>query len=148
MQQAQTVYAAFGHGDMPVVMDALADDVEWVIPYPADVPSGGTFHGKSGAQKWLGLALEGGATYRQFRGSLRSAISHEPCLGVRAITFRSQEPVTWNKCATLQRNGANKRVVLETRNAYDSDRAAPPPVGISGNLASLLGRVNVAIREA
>lgn len=35
-------------------MDTLADDVEWVIPYPADIPNAGTFRGKAGVMEWLG----------------------------------------------------------------------------------------------
>lgn len=57
VQQVQALYAAFGRGDIPAFMDALADDVEWVIPYPTDIPNGGTYHGKAGIQKWLGLTM-------------------------------------------------------------------------------------------
>lgn len=57
-ERIQGVYTAFGHGDMPAFFDALAEDVEWVISYPADIPNGGAFHGKAGVQKWLGLTME------------------------------------------------------------------------------------------
>ncbi|HEV2238821.1 MAG TPA: nuclear transport factor 2 family protein [Ktedonobacterales bacterium] len=35
-----------------------ADDIEWVLPGPADVPLFGTFHGKAGVQQWLGTMGE------------------------------------------------------------------------------------------
>lgn len=57
-QVVQSVYAAFGRGDIPAFFDALADDVELALPYPADIPNAGTFHGKAGIQKWLGLTME------------------------------------------------------------------------------------------
>ncbi len=40
----RNAYAAFGRGDIPMVLDALADDVSWTVP-PVD-GWGGTFHGK------------------------------------------------------------------------------------------------------
>lgn len=58
VQRVQEIYAAFGRGDIPTFFDALADDVELVLPYPADIPNAGTFHGKAGIQKWLGLTME------------------------------------------------------------------------------------------
>lgn len=58
VQQIQALYAAFGRGDIPAFFDALADDVELVLPYPADIPNAGTFHGKAGIQQWLGLTME------------------------------------------------------------------------------------------
>lgn len=58
VRQVQAVYAAVSRGDIPSLMDALSDDVEFVIPYPPEIPNGGTFHGKAGFQKWLGLTAE------------------------------------------------------------------------------------------
>lgn len=58
VQLVQGLYAAFGRGDMPAFFDGLADDVEWVLPYPADIPNGGTYHGKAGVREWLGKTME------------------------------------------------------------------------------------------
>jgi ketosteroid isomerase-like protein len=33
----QSVYAAFTRGDIPAVLDALTDDVEWFLPGPPEV---------------------------------------------------------------------------------------------------------------
>ncbi len=54
VQDVQAAYAAFGRGDIPGFMDILADDIEWVLLGPADVPLFGTFRGKAGVQEWLG----------------------------------------------------------------------------------------------
>jgi ketosteroid isomerase-like protein len=46
VQAVQAVYAAFGQGDIPAVLDALTDDIEWWIDGPAEVPYAGTQHGR------------------------------------------------------------------------------------------------------
>lgn len=37
------VYEAFGHGDMPAVLGAMADDIEWHVS--EGMPYGGVYHG-------------------------------------------------------------------------------------------------------
>ena len=46
VQTAQGAYAAFGRGDIPAVLETLADDIEWISYGPADNPILGTRHGK------------------------------------------------------------------------------------------------------
>jgi ketosteroid isomerase-like protein len=58
VQVVQGIYAAFGRGDMAAFLDALTDDVEWVIPGPSDLPFVGTFRGKAGVQEWLGKTMD------------------------------------------------------------------------------------------
>jgi ketosteroid isomerase-like protein len=53
-QMVMDLYAAFGRGDLPAVLAALADDVEWVVPGPADIPMAGTRRGKQAVQAWFG----------------------------------------------------------------------------------------------
>lgn len=55
VQQAQDPYAAFMRGDIAAVMEAMADDVEWVIPGPSDLPFTGTRRGKQAVQEWFGI---------------------------------------------------------------------------------------------
>ncbi|MGZ3499341.1 MAG: nuclear transport factor 2 family protein [Vulcanimicrobiaceae bacterium] len=43
---AQDAYAAFLRGDIDFILNALADDVVWEIPGPADVPGAGVRHGR------------------------------------------------------------------------------------------------------
>jgi hypothetical protein len=51
-------YAAFGRGDIPAVLDTLADDIEWVVPGPSDIPTAGTYKGKQAAGAWFGVLHE------------------------------------------------------------------------------------------
>ncbi|MDQ3934835.1 MAG: nuclear transport factor 2 family protein [Actinomycetota bacterium] len=44
-------YDAFARGDIPGVIDLLADDVDWSVPDL--VPQGGSFTGKEGATKFF-----------------------------------------------------------------------------------------------
>jgi uncharacterized protein len=40
------MYAAFGRGDVPAVLDSLAEDVEWRIAGPSELPFAGTHRGR------------------------------------------------------------------------------------------------------
>lgn len=42
----QQVYAAFGRGDIPALLDLLTDDVEWTLQGPSVIPWAGTRHGR------------------------------------------------------------------------------------------------------
>lgn len=53
LSTVQGAYAAFGRGDIPAVLDTLAEDVEWVLPQ-VDNPIGGTHRGKAAVQAWFG----------------------------------------------------------------------------------------------
>jgi uncharacterized protein len=44
-------YEAFSCGDIPAVLDNLAEDVQWSTP--ATLPQGGQFQGKSGAMQFF-----------------------------------------------------------------------------------------------
>jgi ketosteroid isomerase-like protein len=43
----QKLYAAFERGDVPTILDNLADDVEWTLQAPAIIPYAGTRTGPS-----------------------------------------------------------------------------------------------------
>ena len=50
----QQMYAAFGRGDIPAVLEALADDVEWhVMGSPEVVPWAGTRRGREQASHFF-----------------------------------------------------------------------------------------------
>ena len=49
----QDAYAAFGRGDIPAVVKAFADQVEWHIPGAANVPVAGTIHGRQKVTDWF-----------------------------------------------------------------------------------------------
>lgn len=47
-QRVREIYAAFGRGDIPAVLNALASDVMWVVQGPSSVPHCGTRNGREG----------------------------------------------------------------------------------------------------
>ena len=53
----KNLYAAFGRGDVPSVLDAFSDDVVFVLPGPADIPMSGTYRGKQAVQAWFGTLV-------------------------------------------------------------------------------------------
>lgn len=58
LQHVQDAYAAFGRGDIPALMELLADDIEWIIPGPTDLPWKGVRYGKPAVQEWFGLLFQ------------------------------------------------------------------------------------------
>ncbi len=55
IQHTRDIYAAFGRGDVAAIMQALTDDIDWVIPGPSELPHAGTRHGKQAVQEWFGV---------------------------------------------------------------------------------------------
>jgi uncharacterized protein len=56
---AQSAYEAFGRGDIPSLVELMADDIEWVIPGdPTDNPTAGTYRGKDDVLGWFGRLAE------------------------------------------------------------------------------------------
>jgi len=48
VELVQQVYAAIGRGDIPRVLDAMAEDVKIYVPGPPEIPFAGTFQGHTG----------------------------------------------------------------------------------------------------
>ncbi|MBI2885234.1 MAG: nuclear transport factor 2 family protein [Candidatus Omnitrophica bacterium] len=46
VQIVQQIYAAFGRGDIPSVLAALSDDIEWQVTGPAEVAYAGARRGR------------------------------------------------------------------------------------------------------
>jgi len=46
VQRIQELYAAFGRGDVPAILDQLTDDVVWYDPGPPEVPHAGRYRGR------------------------------------------------------------------------------------------------------
>jgi ketosteroid isomerase-like protein len=57
-QRAKDGYAAFMRGDIPAVIEFLADDIEWVTPGPSDIPVAGTYTGKQAVLAFFGVLGE------------------------------------------------------------------------------------------
>ena len=49
----QEMYAAFGRGDIPGVLDQLADDIEWRIAGPSELPYAGLHRGRDEVAKFF-----------------------------------------------------------------------------------------------
>lgn len=55
IQRAKDGYAAILRGDIPGLMEMLADDIEWVDPGPSDLPWPGVYHGREAVLGWFGV---------------------------------------------------------------------------------------------
>lgn len=57
VKAVQDIYAAFGKQDIPFILNALAEDVEWHEPPAGEAPFQGTYHGRDGVGRFfMGLA--------------------------------------------------------------------------------------------
>lgn len=55
----KAIYEAFGRGDIPAILNALADNIEWTVSGREDgIPYGGTFHGRDGVGQFFTLLAE------------------------------------------------------------------------------------------
>ena len=61
----RAIYEDFVAGQIPAILDRLADDVVWVQPGETDLPWGGTSHGKAGVADFFNK-LGGAASINQF----------------------------------------------------------------------------------
>jgi len=53
VQLIQELYAAFGRGDVPAILDQLTDDVVWYDPGPPEVPHAGAYSGREGVGRFF-----------------------------------------------------------------------------------------------
>ena len=54
----QGTYEAIGRGDIPALLDLLADDVTWTFHGPSAIPFAGTRHGREGVAEFFTLIGE------------------------------------------------------------------------------------------
>lgn len=54
----QRIYEAVGNGDIPTLLDQLADDVEWTYQGPSVIPFAGTRRGREGVAEFFSLLGE------------------------------------------------------------------------------------------
>ena len=54
----QGTYEAIGRGDIPALLDLLADDVTWTFQGPSAIPFAGTRHGREGVAEFFTLIGE------------------------------------------------------------------------------------------
>ena len=86
-------YDAFARGDIPAVIDVLADDVSWTVP--ALVPQGGTANGK---QEVGGFFEQLGSLYEDFGIDVQDFVDgedHVVGVGVAQGKLRTGRPVDY-----------------------------------------------------
>jgi uncharacterized protein len=54
----QKLYEAFGRGDLPTILSHLAEDVTWKYLGPAEIPFGGTRHGRDQVAQFFAAIAE------------------------------------------------------------------------------------------
>jgi ketosteroid isomerase-like protein len=102
------LYEAFGRGDVPAILDALAEDIDWRVP--DNVPQGGEFHGREAVgrffqglgEHWEDLSIDQEAVVSdgervvvllRAEGRLRSSGEQSGYSAVHAWTVRDGTPV-------------------------------------------------------
>jgi len=54
----QKLYEAFGRGDLPTILSHIAEDVTWKYLGPAEIPFGGTRHGRDQVAQFFAAIAE------------------------------------------------------------------------------------------
>lgn len=54
----EEIYAAFRRGDLPFLLNKLAEDVDWWHPRPAEIPWGGNRCGRESVAQFLAVIVE------------------------------------------------------------------------------------------
>src|SRR5438270_8720930 len=54
----QQAYEDFVRGDIPAVLEALTEDVQWTMQGPSVIPFAGTFRGREGIAQFFSLLFE------------------------------------------------------------------------------------------
>ncbi|MGH7494720.1 MAG: nuclear transport factor 2 family protein [bacterium] len=58
IQKVQQIYAAFGKGDLPGLLDGLADNVDWQVLGPSIIPQSGPHRGRKEVEKFFAKVAE------------------------------------------------------------------------------------------
>ncbi len=73
------IFESFGRGDVPSVLAALSEDVEWFIPGPAEIPYAGLRRGRDEVRQFFS-ALGGAVDFERFEP--REFISQDAVVAV------------------------------------------------------------------
>lgn len=57
LEIVQSIYAAFGKGDIPALLGTLADDIEWTFPGPKQIPFAGVKKGRAQVQEFFAQVM-------------------------------------------------------------------------------------------
>ncbi len=75
----EDIFESFGRGDVPSVLAALSEDVEWFIPGPAEIPYAGLRRGRDEVRQFFS-ALGGAVDFERFEP--REFISQDAVVAV------------------------------------------------------------------
>ena len=122
LEIVQKLYEAFGRGDLPAILSHLAEDVTWKYLGPAEIPFGGTRHGKEQVAQFF-AAIAGSLEVQDFgvdrfiaQGDMVVALGHER---MRVKTTGRTYETQWAHVFTL-RDGK----IVEFREYADSAAVA------------------------
>lgn len=96
-------YDAFGRGDIPAVIEMLADDVDWSVP--EILPQGGSFTGTDGAGRFFQNL---GETYEELGLDVQSLVDGDGTvvgLGVGRGTLRAGGSVEYGFAHVFEIDG-------------------------------------------
>ncbi len=58
IQKVQSIYAAFATGDIPYILNILAEDIDWTLYGPPTIPFAGHYHGRDNMARFFTLVGE------------------------------------------------------------------------------------------
>ncbi len=58
MKAVERIYTAFGQGDIPAMLNLLAEDIDWLFSGPADIPFAGRYRGREQVARFLKIVGE------------------------------------------------------------------------------------------
>ncbi|KCZ71411.1 hypothetical protein ANME2D_02141 [Candidatus Methanoperedens nitroreducens] len=53
VKAVERIYTAFGQGDIPTILNMLAEDIDWLFPGPADIPFAGRYRSREHVGSFL-----------------------------------------------------------------------------------------------
>jgi ketosteroid isomerase-like protein len=88
IQKVQQMYAAFGKGDLPTLLNSVADNVDWQVLGPSVIPQSGPHRGRKEVEKFFGKVAE---SYDFQKFEPREFIAQDDkvvCLGYYSATMK------------------------------------------------------------
>ena len=58
VKAVERIYAAFGQGDIPTILNMLAENIDWLFPGPADIPFAGRYRSREQVAQFFKIVGE------------------------------------------------------------------------------------------